>query len=115
MSQQRLQKALLLKIVRMICFLFKDAVVNASLKDGAVLTGQKADKKYTDDNGEITYAALIDGNAETLDAYGLTINAATGDISVDRSCAARAENDRKQWRAFHCGDGRKGMRNQERT
>lgn len=61
---------------------FKDAVVNASLKDGAVLTGQKADKKYTDDNGEITYAALIDGNAETLDAYGLTINAATGDISV---------------------------------
>ena len=47
---------------------FKDAVVNASLKDGAVLTGQKADKKYTDDNGEITYAALIDGNAETLDA-----------------------------------------------
>ena len=61
---------------------FKNAVVNASLKDGAVLTGQKADKKYTDDNGEITYAALIDGNAETLDAYGLTINAATGDISV---------------------------------
>lgn len=61
---------------------FKNAVVNASLKDGAVLTGQKADKKYTDDNGEITYAALIDGNAESLDAYGLTINAATGDISV---------------------------------
>lgn len=25
---------------------------------------------------------MIDGNAETLDAYGLTINAATGDISV---------------------------------
>jgi len=61
---------------------FKNAVVNVSLKDGAVLTGQKADKKYTDDNGEITYAALIDGNAETLDAYGLTINAVTGDISV---------------------------------
>lgn len=59
--------------------------------------------------------ALIDGNAETLDAYGLTIKAATGDISVTDLVLLGRKMTENNGGLSIAVTAEKAWRNQERT
>lgn len=62
---------------------FTEESVSYTLSDETAPTVQQAAKKYTDDNGTVTYSAKIKDSESDASNAGLTVNSATGTITVN--------------------------------
>ena len=62
---------------------FADEAVSYTLSDETAPTVQQAVKKYADDNGTVTYSAKIKDSENDASNAGLTVDPATGTITVN--------------------------------